>query len=128
MLVDERFELLAVQAAGDGRNALSFVEQHDGGDTANAECLRDINGFIDVDVDETQVVIAACSGNLFCDRRHDLTRATPRRPELHQHGGVGVFQYVFLEIAVIDVNELGHKALLEFGGAGLTNRYSQMVA
>ena len=71
------------QRADDPRDLLPVVHQHQGGNPANAEALREVGRRIGVDLDQLQAA-GALLGDLLDDGRHHPARSAPGRPEIDQ--------------------------------------------
>ena len=104
-------ELRFAQRADFGGGELAFVEDHEGGDAANAEFAGDVAVFIDVEFGDLQ--FAVVGRGQFVERwRNRFARAAPLGPEVNEHGLVGL-QHVGFERCVRDVFDevAGHDEL-----------------
>jgi hypothetical protein len=118
-LIHKRSELRFAQRADFGGGELAFVEDHEGGDAANAEFAGDVAVVVDVELGDLQ--LAFVGGGHFIQGGGDhFARAAPFGPEIDQHGHVGL-QYVSLEAGVGDGFDegVGHRFLAKNVGRGV---------
>jgi hypothetical protein len=88
-----------------GVHVLAVLEEQDAGDRAHVEAHR--GALVRIDVDLGHLGLAdVLPGELVEDRRHDLARPAPRRPEIDEHQAIGLLD-LRGERRVGDVNGLG---------------------
>lgn len=68
---------------------LAVLEEHDRGDRADLLCGRGLGVLIGVELAHADLT-SVFAGELFDGGRQALARAAPRRPEIHEHGLIGL--------------------------------------
>src|SRR3954447_10521908 len=90
-------EALLGHGALDALGLLAVAEQHHRRDREDLVVHRGLLVLVDVELDDPQVV--ALAGDLLEHRRDDPARTAPRRPEVDEHGVLGL-EDLGLEVAV----------------------------
>ncbi|MNT10072.1 hypothetical protein D3C72_1448860 [compost metagenome] len=87
MFVEKLSHLAFGQRTHEAVHGLAVHEQHAGGNAANTEHARQLLLLIRIDLDQLETAVVG-GLQLFEDRAQRLAGATPRRPEVHQHGDI----------------------------------------
>src|SRR5690606_40677955 len=102
-----------------GGACLAILEQHQGGNAANAVLGRGILVFVDVELGDRQAA-GVFGGDFFQDGGDHFARATPGGPVIDQHRLAGL-DHIGLEACVADVLDLlahGDSRFSSMGRAG----------
>ena len=106
-----RLELLLRVGADDGLDRLAALEEDHRRDREHLEVRRRLLVLVDVQLHDAQ--IGALGGDLLEHRRDHAAGAAPGRPEVDEHGGLGL-DHLGLEVGVCDfVQRACHRGLLD---------------
>src|SRR5690606_11748990 len=98
--VQESGQLRLRQGAHLGGGGLPVLEEHQGGNAADAVLGGGALVFVDVELGDRQAA-GVFGGDLFEDRRDHLAGATPGGPVVDQHGLAGL-DHIGIEAGVAD--------------------------
>src|SRR5512139_65031 len=105
--VDEGGELRLGQRADLGGLDVAVLEDHQGGDAADAELRR--GGLVFIDVELAHLELAGVFlGHFVEDRRDHLAVAAPVRPVIHQHRHAGLQDFLLEGIVGYVMNMFAH--------------------
>jgi hypothetical protein len=108
-LIYKRSELRFAECSHFGGGELAFVEDHEGGNAANAEFAGDVAVVVHIELGDLEFAIVG-RGHFVQGGGDHFAGAAPFGPEIDEHGLVGL-QNVSLEAGIGDVFDeiAGHK-------------------
>ena len=92
--------------ANNGVDLLTALENHQGGNTANAVLARDVGVFVGIQLEDFDLTVELL-GDLLNDWSNHATGATPGSPEINQYRNVAL-EDVLLERGVGDRSGARH--------------------
>jgi hypothetical protein len=117
-LIHKRRELRFAECPDLGGSELAFVEDHQGGDAADAEFAGDVAVVVHVELGDLELAVI-CTGQLIKGWSDHFAGAAPFGPEIDEHGLVGL-EHVGFEAGIGDVFDevAGHDVFFRLSDKG----------